>query len=334
MSRIHLGRYLLLLPLVVLLSGCASASSVLSPAGPAPKPISDLFWIIVGIAAFFFVVVYVGMYGAILKFRARPGEGEPRQVYSNVPLEVIWTVVPTIAIGVAVYFNLATANYERPDLAKLDPVEPPAVRVEVYAHQFWWEFRYPDLGIRTANELYVPVGQRVNFEMFSDNVIHSFGVPELTPGKTDVIPGQTNATWLEAEKVGTYNGYCYEFCGEQHAVMRFWVNAVPPQDYVTWIKDQQVKPKVSQEDWLAFSERWCPACHSIDGTEAKGLIGPDLSHVASREHLAGGAITNSPEDLKRWLKDPQAVKHGNEMPNLELSDQMIDRLVSFLTKLK
>lgn len=334
MSRILKRRYLLLLPLVVLFSACATASSPLLPAGPAAKPISDLFWIIVGIAAFFFVVVYAGMWGALLKFRARPGDGEPRQVYSNIPLEIIWTVVPTIAIGVAVYFNIATTVQERPDLAGHDPSEAPAVRVQVYAHQWWWEFRYPDLGITTATELYVPVGRRVDFTMYSDNVIHSFGAPELTPGKTDVIPGQANATWLRADKVGTYNGYCYEFCGEEHAMMRFWIVAVPPQGFVTWVKDQQAKPKVSEQDWLAFSERWCPACHAIDGTEAKGLIGPSLSHVASRQHLAGGAFENTPEGLKRWLKDPQAIKHGNAMPSLDLTDAMIDRLVSFLATLK
>lgn len=334
MSRIAQRRYLLLLPLALLLSGCGSASSPLAPAGPAANAISNLFWLIAGIAAFFFVVVYAGLTWALLKYRARPGEGEPRQVYTNVPLEITWSVVPAIALGVAVYFNITTTVQLRPDLAVFDPSEPAPIQVQVYAHQWWWEFRYLDLNIATANELYVPVGRRINFDLVSDNVIHSFGAPALTPGKTDVIPGQHNFTWLKADLAGTYNGYCYEFCGEQHAVMRFWIMAVQPKDFDAWVKDQQAKPEVSQQDWLVFSERWCPACHTIDGTEAQGLVGPDLSHVASRQHMAGGAFLNTPENLRRWLKDPQMVKHGNDMPNLDLSDHMIDSLVSFLTKLK
>jgi cytochrome c oxidase subunit II len=334
MARAFRRLLLFFTPLTLLLAGCTVAgnSAVFLPAGPASRSISDLFWIITAISAVFFLVVEVGLWTALIRFRKRRVEGEPPQVYNSFPLEILWTAVPIVAISVAAYFNLTTASANRPDLAGWG--DPGNVRIQVYGHQWWWEVRYPDQKIVTATEIYVPVGTRVDIQLYSDNVLHSFGVPELTPGKTQVIPGQTNQTWLQADRPGTFNGYCYEFCGEQHVAMRFWVHAVSAQQFDNWVKSQQPLPVVDQANWEYFSARWCPACHTIDGTPAKGLIGPNLSHVASRHQLAGGAFTNTPDNMRAWLKDPQAVKHGNFMPNLELGDDRINQLVTFMEGLK
>jgi cytochrome c oxidase subunit 2 len=218
--------------------------------------------------------------------------------------------------------------------------EPPAeaMQVKVIAHQWWWEFQYPELGVITANELRIPVGEPVMVELSSDNVIHSFWIPQLA-GKTDVVPGQTNTMWFQADRRGVFRGQCAELCGVQHANMNFTVIAQPADEFNQWAEWQQTPAVAVSGEATAGEEVFmttgaCFTCHTINETAAAGIIGPNLTHFGSRQTIAGGTLENTPENLARWLADPQAVKPGNKMVISKLSQDQIDALVQYLTLLK
>jgi cytochrome c oxidase subunit 2 len=221
-----------------------------------------------------------------------------------------------------------------------ETAEPPTegMPIKVIAHQWWWEFQYPELGIVTANELHIPMGQPVVVELNSDNVIHSFWIPQLA-GKTDVVPGQTNSMWFQADRVGVYRGQCAELCGTQHANMNFVVVAQPTEDFNQWAEWQKT-PAVQTTSQTAAGEQVfmttgaCLGCHTVNGTDAKGVNGPNLTHIGSRQTLAGGALPNTPENLAHWLTNPQAVKPGNKMLISRLSQDDIAALVQYLSSLK
>ncbi|MGH2350349.1 MAG: cytochrome c oxidase subunit II, partial [Chloroflexota bacterium] len=210
-------------------------------------------------------------------------------------------------------------------------------------HQWWWEFQYPELGVTTANELHIPVGVPINLELESADVIHSFWVPHLA-GKTDAIPGRVNRLWFLADEPGTYNGQCAEFCGIEHALMRMLVIAESQSEFDAWVRNERSIPAFAAtptaQDSLVtrgaqlFANGVCITCHTIRGTAAQGKVGPELTHVGSRQTIAANTLPNTPEGLERWLRNPQAVKPGNLMPNLNLSDEDIDALVAYLQSLK
>jgi cytochrome c oxidase subunit 2 len=239
-----------------------------------------------------------------------------------------------------------------------------SLNVQVVGHQWWWEFDYENAHIITADQLVVPVGTVVHLDLKSDNVIHSFWVPQLT-GKTDVVPGHANTKWFQADTVGTYRGLCAEFCGLQHANMQFEVTALSLNDYNTWLINQQqnatTAASVNAKDGLAlFSSEGCIGCHGIVGVNlhsfndpaASALIGPNLTHFGSRNLIAGGVLSWSPQScqvvgtgdnahivnqdscgLYKWLHDPQAIKPGNDMNIGQLSDTQIAQLVAYLESL-
>jgi cytochrome c oxidase subunit II len=237
--------------------------------------------------------------------------------------------------------------------------------VQVVGHQWWWEFDYENAHITTADELVVPTGTVVHLDLKSDNVIHSFWVPQLT-GKTDVVPGHNNTKWFKADKTGYFRGECTEFCGLQHANMEFYVKAVSPDEYQTWLTGQQQAAAQNPTDPNAqagkalFTSQGCVACHGIVGNnlssfndaKAKGLIGPNLTHFGSRRLIAGGVLAWNPAsckvtgtgdgahlvnqgscDLYKWLHDPQSVKPGNDMKIGQLTDTQIAQLVAYLESL-
>jgi cytochrome c oxidase subunit 2 len=209
-----------------------------------------------------------------------------------------------------------------------------SVHVEVVGHQWWWEFRYGD--VVTANELHVPIGERVELRLLSADVIHSFWVPELQ-GKTDVLPNQTNTMWLVASRGGRYDGVCAEFCGVQHAWMRLVVVAEPRAEFDRWLA-RQAEPRrapsgVAAEGERIFTTDVCASCHAIRGTPAAAKIGPDLTHLASRSLLGAGALPNGAEALRAWLADPAHFKPGVLMPNASLDDRELEALVAYLASL-
>ncbi len=221
------------------------------------------------------------------------------------------------------------------------PPQEPAFTVEVIGHQWWWEIRYlsdqPARNFTTANEIHIPVGETVAVKLISRDVIHSFWVPALG-GKTDLIPGQTNVTWMEADKPGVYRGQCAEYCGLQHAHMALTVVAQEPEAFEAWRAGQlepasEANTERVQAGLTAFIQK-CGICHTVRGTRAQGIVGPDLSHLMERRTLAAGTLPNTPGNLAGWIADPQHVKPGNFMPQPQLSAAELLRILAFLKTLE
>jgi cytochrome c oxidase subunit 2 len=211
------------------------------------------------------------------------------------------------------------------------------INVKAIGHQWWWEFQYPDLNIITASEMHVPIDSVVYIQAESADVIHSFWVPQMG-GKTDVIPGHINLTWFQPTKLGTFVGECSEFCGDEHTHMRMDLVVETPEQYQAWIDLQKSSfPLLSDESndgKILFMESSCQSCHTIDGTKAAGLSGPNLTHFGSRKSIGGKVFENNPENLAIWLVDPSQVKPGVLMPNPGLPTEQINALVAFLGSLK
>lgn len=215
------------------------------------------------------------------------------------------------------------------------------ITVEITGRQWWWRIRYLDeagetLAV-TANELHVPVGETIGLRLVSEDVIHSFWVPSLQ-GKTDLVPGHENRSWIRAETAGTYRGQCAEFCGLQHAMMGFTVVAQSPDAFDAWLQDQAADLRTPDTGPAAagrevFLGVGCGGCHTIRGTAAAGTFGPDLTHLASRRHLAAATLANTRQGLRRWITAPQDVKPGSKMPATEFEDGDLDRLLDFLESL-
>jgi cytochrome c oxidase subunit 2 len=210
--------------------------------------------------------------------------------------------------------------------------------VKVIGHRFWWEYQYPDLNITTATDLVIPTGKVVNLELSSVDVIHSFWIPQLN-GKTDAFPNHINTTWIQANTPGVYYGQCAELCGPSHANMRATVIAKTPEEFDQWVKDQQAgaaqpTEALAQQGQQVLLAGACIGCHAIEGTAAQGKVGPNLTHMASRTSIAGGMLTNTEGNLKRWLTNPPAVKPDSVMPNLNLSQSDIAALTAYLLTLK
>lgn len=284
------------------------------------------------------VVVFVLVEGALLyaiwKFRSRPGGAEPVQTHGNTTLEIVWTIIPAVILALiavpTVRTIFRTATKPGPD----------ALQVEVLGHQWWWEFRYPQLGIVTANELHVPVGRTVNLEMTTMDVLHSFWLPQFA-GKRDVFPNRYNNLWFKAEVEGNYPGQCAEFCGQQHGRMAYRIVAVSGEAFDAWAANFNTPgPDYSDTTKAAdpilrtgqqlFTAKGCIGCHSLNPPAITALIGPNLHKIGSRFYIAAGTLKNTDENLGRWLHDPQAWKPGVLMPNLQLKDDEVAALVAFL----
>jgi cytochrome c oxidase subunit 2 len=322
-------------PLLILalpLAGCSSTQSILEPATTNAREITGLFYTIFYVALAIFIVVEGLLVYFVIRYQRRAGDRLPEQIHGNTPVEIAWTLAPALVLAVVFVLTVRT-------MSSVDITAQPAgtVNVRVIGHQWWWEYQYPDLNIITANDLHVPVGEVVQLTLESDNVIHSFWVPQLT-GKTDVVPGHQNHTWLRAETAGEYHGQCAEFCGAQHAHMLFQVIAQPRAEFDAWVKQQQNPPAAPGADAArgadVFAKGACIGCHTIQGTKGQGKVGPNLTHFGSRLTIGAGVLSNTPENLALWLKNPQAVKPENDMPNLGLSDADIRSLVAYLESLK
>jgi cytochrome c oxidase subunit II len=287
-------------------------------------------------AAIFFVVAGLAAY-AVVRFRDKGGEhrSEPPQVYGSNQIEIAWTVIPILIVFVL------TMSIARVTSALQDQRMPAdATKVTVVGHQWWWEYRYPDLGIVTANEMHVPLSTRerpkiTSLTLESADVAHSFWIPQLA-GKTDVIPNRVNHMWVDPREPGVYLGNCAEYCGTQHANMLVRVVVDSPEDFEKWVahqKEDAAHPnaQTGRELFLSLS---CVNCHAVKGTPADGKFGPDLSHIMSRQTIASGMIPNNLDNLLRWVKDPQEVKPGNLMPNMQLNETESNLIVAYLSTLK
>lgn len=310
---------------------------VLDPAGPFAGPIQTVAWVLFVMAAVVMVVVAVALGIALFgprKWKRRVG-GE----------RLIWIaglVFPVVVLtGLLVYGLTTTARVA-------DAPKSGEMRVRVTGEMWWWRVAYLDGQgreiVQDANEVHIPAGQPVVFELESADVIHSFWVPRLG-GKTDMIPGRRNFMRLQADAPGTYGGQCAEYCGGPHALMGLVVVAHAPDDYAAWLARQSRPAAVvpSAQGPLAlidqgrnvFAASGCAACHTIRGTEANGLAGPDLTHVGSRQTLGAGILPNNQGTMAGWISDSQSLKPGNRMPSYAvLSGQDVRAVAAYLESLK
>ena len=333
-NRAHVGRHLLagagLLALLMLSSSCSSTDpqNTLAPQGHIANVIQGLFYPVFWVAVAVFVLVEGLLLFAMVRFRERPGAEMPVQLHGNTRLEIGWTVAPTVILSVVGIFTIAT-------LIHINTTPANAMQVNVIAHQWWWEFDYPDHNIKTADELHIPAGVPIHVTLHSADVVHSFWVPTLA-GKEDVIPNHDNTMWLNAYQPGTYSAQCAQFCGEQHALMQFRVVAQSQDDFNAWVSDQTSSASMASAGAQLFLKGQCVACHTIDGTAAQGTVGPNLTHFASRAWFE--EMDNTPDNVSSWLSSAgssqQPIKHGNDMKINSLSDQDISSLVDFLESLK
>ncbi len=336
----------------VLVAGILFAAGlcVANPTGDHPVPnifdphstpadsVYHLSHFILAITAAIFAVVFTLLTYAILKFRQRSTgtNNEPAQVYGSTQIELAWTIIP-ILIVVVLFLASARVIHAVQDA----PMPPTAVEVTAIGHQFWWEFRYPALGVVTANELHIPVSDLAHptptfLKLLSADTDHSFWIPQLA-GKTDLIPNRVNEMWLDPHDTGLFLGQCAQYCGTQHAKMllRVWVDS--PADFAAWVQAQK-RPANQDEKVLAgkrvFETTACLNCHAVGGTNGNGRFGPDLTHLMTRDTLAAGAANNTPENLRLWIQNPDAIKPGSLMPAMKLSDADLDALVRYLETLR
>ena len=312
--------------------------SIFAPASTPAQSIVDLSMFVLSITAVIFVVVATLLVYSIVKFRATPENAgrEPAQVYGSTQIELAWTITPVLIVLV---LFAATARVIH---AIQDAPQPPtAVEVTVIGHQFWWEYRYPALGVVTANELHIPVSEpsrpRPTFlQLLSADTDHSFWIPELA-GKTDLIPNRINRLWMDPHRRGIFLGQCAQYCGTQHAKMLQRVSVDTPEDFDAWVRAQQ-QAAARDESAVAgrrvFETTACINCHTVRGTAANGRFGPDLTHLMSRATIASGAAENTPENLRLWLKDPDGIKPGSLMPAMKLSEVELDALVRYMQSLR
>jgi cytochrome c oxidase subunit 2 len=321
--------------------------SIFDPVSPPAEAIRNLSVLVLAITGFIFVAVEGILAYSLVRFRRRAAAGaaEPPQVYGSKPIEVAWTAAPALIVFVLVLVSARTLSE-----VKVPPPQPRpgdnALFVTVVGRQWWWEYTYDhydgrELGFTTANELHVPAGEDgvarpVYLTLKSADVCHSFWVPRLA-GKTDLIPGRTNCMWFQTDRAGLYLGQCAEYCGTQHANMLIRVVVEPPADFETWLENERrpaADDPAAAAGRSAFLAQSCVNCHRVRGTSAQGSYAPDLTHLMSRRTLASGMVPNTPENLRRWVADPQAVKPGCLMPAFGLSESERDRIVSYLQTLR
>jgi cytochrome c oxidase subunit II len=334
------------LPSATLFSVCscfvfAQASPVPDIFKPASTPadsIHRLSVFVLVIAGLIFLVVFSLLVYAVGKFRHRASEDgrEPPQVYGSNQMELAWTVVPVLIVLVLFF---ATARVIHSIQQAVPP--PGTIRVTAIGHQFWWEFRYPELGVVTANELHVPVSDPARrtptfVTLLSADTDHSFWVPQLA-GKTDLIPNRVNSMWIEPHETGMYVGQCAQYCGTQHAKMFLRIYVESPEQFSQWIAAE--KGQAHSVDAVAagreiFEKTACVNCHAISGTIADGRFGPDLTHLMSRETIAAGAAPNTHESLKLWIHNPDSIKPGSLMPAMNLTDHDLEAVTAYLESLR
>lgn len=323
------------LVLPILLSACTWGGnhSPLNPASGPTETVNRLWWIMFWMSIVIEALVAGLVIISLIRFRRKAGDPDPVQISGNTRIEIAWTIAPAMILVVLLVLTLTT-------MVNISEPKGTTMRVTVTGHRWWWEFDYQGMNIVTGNEMHIPLDEPVHIDLRSADVIHSFWVPALA-GKRDAIPGHDNTLWISANKPGTYRGECTEFCGAEHANMNFIVVAQPRAEFDAWVRGQQ-QPAATGQTGLAAEgaqtilAQACAGCHMINGVKGYnvGKIGPNLTHVGSRQNLAAGTLENTPENLARWIRDPQEVKPEAKMPNLGLDEATIAKLVAYLESLK
>jgi cytochrome c oxidase subunit 2 len=331
----------------LLLSGCRGVQSALDPAGPQAGSIGGLWWLMLYTLTAVFLLVMAVL--VIAAFRPRGAyRGETAYAPDTKPeagreRRMSRVVIGSVAATVVILFVLLVSSFlTGRSLYSIAAGGESALTVKVTGYQWWWKVQYDNQNagyiVTTANEIHIPVGRPVLFKLTSNDVIHSFWIPNLH-GKTDLIPGHETTTWIRADRPGTFRGQCAEFCGHQHAHMAFTVVAETPDQFKSWY-DAQLKPAAQPSTpeqargQQVFMSSPCVMCHRIGGTDAGGVVGPDLTHVASRPTIAAGTLENKRGHLAGWVVDSQKIKPGNRMPPNNLEPEDLQALLDYLQSLK
>jgi cytochrome c oxidase subunit 2 len=315
-----------------------SVQNIFEPIGAPAEMIHRTSVLVLMICLGIFVIVGGLLFYAVVRYRQRPGddnEVEPPQVYGSTAIELAWTVPPILIVVVLALATARTVGEVKNAKFTGDPVE-----IRIVGHRFWWELHYPKYNIITANEIHVPVSylstpRPIEMTLQSADVVHGFWVPELT-GKEWLVPGRDNQWWIQPSTLGIYLGNCTVLCGLQHANMLIRVVVESPEDFEKWVTREQRPPSLDpnvEEGRKAFIANTCGSCHTIEGTAANGIFGPDLTHFMSRQTLGAGVAANDEENLRSWLHDPQVLKPGCDMPAMKLDKQQIEQIMAYLRTL-
>lgn len=310
--------------------------SFMRPSGNPASVEALLGWwltiIACAVVAIVAALLLVGVFRKRVDTNNEPERREPQVAVRWIYVGVGITVVILLGAFGGMMATLAYASH---------PPQPTTLTLEITGHEWWWEVRYTDSlasdGFVTANEIHLPVGRPVRLRLHSADVIHSFWIPELA-GKTDLIPGQTNESWIEATRAGEYRGQCAEYCGLEHAKMAAMVFADTPEQWSRWAAGQRSSAETPAGGAaLAGHEifvRSCSACHAVRGTDGEGRVGPDLTHLASRTTIAAGVLPNTTDGLEQWLADPQEIKPGSMMPAIAMTAGDRSAVIAYLRSLK
>lgn len=328
--------------LALCFSSCGGIQNAINPAGPQAENLSRLWWLMFIVCSVVFVLVMIAL---LLALRKRVPESDTTPVLEP-PAEQERrkrnVVLSAISVTVIILFVFLIASFSAGRSMTAELANKNGLSIELSGHQWWWEVRYNDVDasniFTTANEIHIPVGVPVVFSLRSTDVIHSFWVPNLS-GKKDLIPGKINTIWLQADKPGVYRGQCAEYCGLQHAKMALWVVAEPQEQFNAWRQNQtqtSIPPMSDSQKrgQQVFLSATCVMCHAINGTPAGSNIGPNLTHVASRNMIGAATMTNTREHLAQWIKDSQQFKPGNRMPQHNLAEADLQALLDYLQSLK
>lgn len=345
---------LAMVAVAILLSACTFTGDTMTidpNHSPENKEIWGLYSIVWWLALMVFIVVEVALFYSIFRFRRRPGQGLPRQTHGNNRLEVAWTIAPALLL---VFVAIPTV---RIIINQSAPAGPEAVHVRIIGHQFWWEAQYLDHNdaqgnpLRTANEIHVPVGKTVEFQVTSADVQHSFWVP-LLGGKIDALPTRVNHLKYTPTETGRYFGQCAELCGTAHGFMKFYLVVDTQADFDTWLKGQQTAVQAATTDPVKQGEQLvtslCAGCHYIQGTSAQGRVGPNLTGFGNRQTMAAGWVPTTEENIKIWVHNPGDIKPGAvadpsysdfvntmRMPAFNtLTDEQLTAIAKYLLSLK
>ncbi|TIT04192.1 cytochrome c oxidase subunit II [Mesorhizobium sp.] len=323
------------LPLLLLLSGCGGVQSALDAHGHTAILLKNLIIFVVATCFAVWIIVMLVLLWSLMR-RGERQAADDRSLDRRMMIAVSGAVAATaLIISVLTIASFYTTR-------GLDPARHADVTIRVRAQQWWWQFVYQDAdparSFQTANEIHIPVGKDVRVLLESSDVIHSFWVPSLA-GKQDLIPGRENILTLRAERPGVYRGQCAEFCGLQHSHMALFVIAEDEERYRQWASAQRKEGLEPREPETvagkaAFMARQCAACHTIRGTEASGITGPDLTHIGSRHSIAAGLLENTRGSLAAWIADPQTLKPGNNMPIVPLSADELRQISAYMDSLK
>ena len=329
--------------LALCVSSCGGIQNAINPAGPNAENISRLWWLMFYVCSAVFVLVMIAV---LLSLRKRATEAadripvlEPSEESERRRRNV---VISLTTITVIILFVFLIASYSSGRSLRLNDPTKNGLSIELTGHQWWWEVRYNDVDasniFTTANEIHIPVGVPVIFSLRGADVIHSFWVPNLA-GKKDLIPGKISTIWIQADKPGVYRGQCAEYCGLQHAKMALWVVAEPQEQFNAWRQNQTQEAVAAASDaqkrgQQVFFSKTCVMCHAINGTPAGSNIGPNLTHVGSRQMIGAATLVNTRDHLAQWIKDSQTFKPGNKMPQHNLSDADLQSLVDYLQSLR